>query len=504
MIISTNRTTRIKITPDIDYSVTVASLPGGGQLVFAQGTTLLTVNADGVYTFTSDDSTKTLRITSTNIAVSVDVTISALDNASAGGSVSVVSSVLPSGAATSGNQTTANTKLDTIASNQATQATAANQTTANTKLDTIASNQATQATAANQATTNTKLDTIASNQATQATAANQATTNTKLDTIAALQAPVLTTVNGNITTQNLVPAGAATAGSAVELTCANLASATVQVVGTYTGALSMQATVDGVNWITVSFSTFILVSSGAISTTITSASQSIYKIDVSGFVKIRITALAAVTGTAAVTINGVSGGVGIPQFNLTQVGANTASTNKGASGTGALRVAVAATAHSAASTENPVIAGGVVTSTLDTTLVQGDVAQHAMTTAGQLITRANSSHENSWSYAAAASGISNTTTAVTIKTAGAASIRNFVTTLDLQWEALGAATEFVIRDGAAGTVIYRTKLGTAAGSKQIVFSDALKGTAATLLEIATLTASVTGAVYANLTGHQSF
>lgn len=121
MIISTNRTTRIKITPDIDYSVTVASLPGGGQLVFAQGTTLLTVTADGTYTFTSDDSTKTLRITSTNIAVSVDVTISALDNASAGGSVSVVSSVLPSGAATSGNQTTANTKLDTIATNTAVQ-----------------------------------------------------------------------------------------------------------------------------------------------------------------------------------------------------------------------------------------------------------------------------------------------------------------------------------------------------------------------------------------------
>lgn len=105
-----------------------------------------------------------------------------------------------------------------------------------------------------------------------------------------------------------------------------------------------------------------------------------------------------------------------------------------------------------------------------------------------------------WNYAAAAGGILNTTTAVTVKAAAGASVRNYISSLELEWEALGAATELAIRDGAAGTVIYRTKLGTAAGRKTINFPVPLRGTANTLVEVVTLTASVTGAVYANLQG----
>lgn len=104
-----------------------------------------------------------------------------------------------------------------------------------------------------------------------------------------------------------------------------------------------------------------------------------------------------------------------------------------------------------------------------------------------------------WNYAAAAGGILNTTTAVTVKAAAGASVRNYIRQLELEWETLGAATEFAIRDGAAGTVLYRTKLGTVAGRKVIPLQ--LRGTANTLLEIVTLTASVTGAVYANLDGY---
>lgn len=104
-----------------------------------------------------------------------------------------------------------------------------------------------------------------------------------------------------------------------------------------------------------------------------------------------------------------------------------------------------------------------------------------------------------WQYAAASGGILNTTTAVTIKTAAGTGRRNFITAFELEWEALGAATDFVIRDGAAGTVIYRTRIGTAAGRKTV--NLLLKGTANTLLEVATLTASVTGAVYFNAVGY---
>lgn len=162
------------------------------------------------------------------------------------------------------------------------------------------------------------------------------------------------------------------------------------------------------------------------------------------------------------------------------------------------------TAHSSASTGSPVRVGGRVNTTLDTTLVQGDASDLMQTSAGQVIQKPFGSAENDWQYAAASNGIVNTTTAVTIKAAGAASIRNYITAITIMAEALGAATELVIRDGAAGTVIFRTKIPVGGlPTTNIKFPTPLKGTAATLLEVATLTASVTGAVYFNAQGYQS-
>lgn len=108
-----------------------------------------------------------------------------------------------------------------------------------------------------------------------------------------------------------------------------------------------------------------------------------------------------------------------------------------------------------------------------------------------------------WKYAAAAAGISNTTTAVTIKTAGAGSDRNCITSIQISSDALGAATEFAVRDGAGGTVLWRTKIGTAGyiNGFQTAFPSAICGTAATLLEVVTLTASITGAVFVNAQGY---
>lgn len=103
-----------------------------------------------------------------------------------------------------------------------------------------------------------------------------------------------------------------------------------------------------------------------------------------------------------------------------------------------------------------------------------------------------------WSYAAATGGISNTTTAVTIKGA-VASNRNCVTGIQLSSDALGAATEFAIRDGAGGTVLWRDKISTAGivAGYSAVLPSPICGTANTLLEIVTLTASITGAVFFN-------
>lgn len=115
------------------------------------------------------------------------------------------------------------------------------------------------------------------------------------------------TASGNITTQNLVPAGVATANSAIELTTDGKDTIAVQVTGTYTGALSLQGTVDGTNWITLGGNVFQQVTTGALSATITSAAVSIFLAGVGAFTKVRITGLAAMTGTATITIRGVDG-----------------------------------------------------------------------------------------------------------------------------------------------------------------------------------------------------
>jgi hypothetical protein len=109
---------------------------------------------------------------------------------------------------------------------------------------------------------------------------------------------------------------------------------------------------------------------------------------------------------------------------------------------------------------------------------------------------------SNWSYAAAASGIVNTTTAVTIKAAAGAGVRNYITSMQINSEALGAATELVVRDGAGGPVLWRVKISAAGlvGGIPIVISTPIVGSANTLLEVVTLTASVTGAVYFNAQG----
>jgi hypothetical protein len=120
--------------------------------------------------------------------------------------------------------------------------------------------------------------------------------------------------------------------------------------------------------------------------------------------------------------------------------------------------------------------------------------------AGQIVSSQPAQTSAFWSYAAATGGIVNTTTAVTVKTAAGASVRNYLQTLTIDWDTLGAATELVIRSGAGGTVLYRTKIGTVQGGKTINFNPPIFSAANTLLEVATLTASVTGGVFVNATG----
>lgn len=108
-----------------------------------------------------------------------------------------------------------------------------------------------------------------------------------------------------------------------------------------------------------------------------------------------------------------------------------------------------------------------------------------------------------WSYAAASGGITNTTTAVTIAAAAGAGLRNYLTGMQIMSDTLGTATEIAIRDGAGGTVLWRGKINTGGSfiGAEIRFTCPLKGTANTLMEFVTLTASGTGSVYVNAQGY---
>ena len=116
-----------------------------------------------------------------------------------------------------------------------------------------------------------------------------------------------------------------------------------------------------------------------------------------------------------------------------------------------------------------------------------------------MIRQANA-NTTAWNYAAASSGIASTTTAVTIKAAAGAGLRNYITDIQISHATLGAATEFAVRDGAGGTVLWRGTLGTVANENiSVRFNTPLVGTANTLLEVLTIS-SVTGGVYFNAQG----
>ena len=114
-------------------------------------------------------------------------------------------------------------------------------------------------------------------------------------------------ISGNITTQNLSPTGTGTAGSFIGYTNLNsTGSISFQVTGTYTGALTPQFSNDGTNWITPADALIKNIATTVYTPTLTSGTTGLFSISLSGFLFFRIVALAAVTGTAIITMRGSS------------------------------------------------------------------------------------------------------------------------------------------------------------------------------------------------------
>ncbi|MEI6644062.1 MAG: hypothetical protein WCL10_18735 [Novosphingobium sp.] len=109
-----------------------------------------------------------------------------------------------------------------------------------------------------------------------------------------------------------------------------------------------------------------------------------------------------------------------------------------------------------------------------------------------------------WTYTSGTSPIlSNTTTAVTIKAAAGASVRNYIDSCQITTTAFTTSVPLALRDGAGGTVIWALTVPTTGFLQPVIvtFNPPLRGTANTLWEIVTTTANTVGTVTANCSGH---
>lgn len=292
-------------------------------------------------------------------------------------------------------------------------------------------------------------------------------------------------VTGSITTANLNPStGTPTAGSTlgpIALKGRGTFALHITAIGVGNSG-NVQVSNDGVTWINVSNG--LIVSTNQYGATMGSG-VGLFIFNVSGAVFARLSMSGFTSGTLTATIN----------CSHTQNMVSLHAPLPAGSQVGG------AAAHDAAVSGNPVrIAGRALTANY-ATVSTGDTADLVTTLVGAVVNKPFSIPELDWSYAAATGGISNTTTAVTVKAAGAAGIRNYVTSMQVYAPTLGAATEIAVRDGAGGTVLWRGYAPTGGINQTIQFESPIKGTAATLLEVVTLTATVTGGVYFNLQGY---
>lgn len=157
-------------------------------------------------------------------------------------------------------------------------------------------------------------------------------------------------------------------------------------------------------------------------------------------------------------------------------------------------------AHDAAISGNPVrLAGRGITADY-TAVATGDTADLITTVLGKQVVVLGAIPDNTWSYAAAAGGLV-TTTGVTVKAAGAAGVRNYVKSIQVINSHQTTSTEIVVRDGAAGTVIHRGWAQAAGGGYTATFDPPLRGSTATLVEIAEVTTTGTAGVLVSLQGY---
>jgi hypothetical protein len=149
---------------------------------------------------------------------------------------------------------------------------------------------------------------------------------------------------------------------------------------------------------------------------------------------------------------------------------------------------------------NPVKTGSLAKSADITAVADADRVDNIASLLGKQIGLPYATPALTWNYAAAAGGLV-TTGGVTAKAAGTGSQRLYVTSVQAINSHATISTEVVIRDGASGTTLWRGWAQAAGGGCAAQFTPPLRGTAATLIEIAEITATATTGVLMNLQGY---
>lgn len=188
--------------------------------------------------------------------------------------------------------------------------------------------------------------------------------------IASASLPVIQSIesaSGSITTQNLVPTGAATAGSAVEISVIGSSTVTIGVQGTYTGALSVQATADGTTWFTLTYSALLNAVNGGATNPIASATNGIFTIHCAAWSAMRVTALAAVTGTANITLKAVNSPSIVAINSPLPAGSNSIGT-----------IATISAAMLSAPVSNPDVPSAAITTTITTAAISASGASYSV------------------------------------------------------------------------------------------------------------------------------
>lgn len=290
----------------------------------------------------------------------------------------------------------------------------------------------------------------------------------------------LFTVQGTITS-----ASAGAVGNEVGIHSPDANSVSIDIRDTYSGTLQFEGTINSIDYFSIPVVPANASDTSGTVTSTTSTGQWIANVAGLRTFRVRASALAS----------------GFPRIELRAVTASSPFLfNNGAAGTGGMQVQ-GNSADNVADTGNPVKVGSYSLNNTPKTYLDGQRANLVSDLYGRVFVNTNPMQSKMWAYAGATGGIVNTVTAVTIKSSAGAGFRNFVTGLTIATDTLGTATELAIRDGAAGTVLWRTKLGTTAlPPTNITFPTPLVGSGATLLEIVTLTAS-TGGVFVNANGY---